>query len=106
MQSASPADDLGACPDLHPAGEHDPVFTSRLGTIGAELGQGEPVIIGAVTTEQSDPGARHCQGTGAFDVIVPASHGTIADTHDWEIGRLRPLGGRRAHRNEKYLGGG
>jgi hypothetical protein len=48
MQSASAADDLGACRDRLPAGEHDPVFTRRLGAVGAELGQGEPVIQGIV----------------------------------------------------------
>src|SRR5262249_43138667 len=41
----------------------------RLGTIGVELGQGEPVIIRAVAADQWDPGARHRQGTGASDVM-------------------------------------
>jgi len=38
MQAASAADDLGACRERLPAGEHDPVLTSGLGTIGAEFG--------------------------------------------------------------------
>ena len=58
MRAASAADDLDAWRERLPVGEHNPVFASMLGTIGAELGQGEPVIIGAVTAEQPDPGAR------------------------------------------------
>ena len=66
MQAASAADDLGACRERLPAGEHDPVLTGRLGTIGAELGQGKPVMIGAVAAEQRDTGTRHRQGAGAW----------------------------------------
>ena len=46
MQAASAADDLGACRERLAVGEHDPVLAGGLGTIGAELGQGEPVMIG------------------------------------------------------------
>ena len=41
----------------------------RLGTIGAGLGPGEPVIIRAVAAGQCDTGARHRRGTGAPDVM-------------------------------------
>ena len=70
MQAASAADDLGACRERLPAGEHDPVLTSGLtsglGTIGAEFGKGEPVMIGAVAAEQRDSGARPPPGRGRF----------------------------------------
>jgi hypothetical protein len=72
MQAASAADDLGARRERLPAGKHDPVFTSRLGTIGAEFDPGEPVIIGAVAAEQPDTGARHRQGGSASDLVAPA----------------------------------
>lgn len=43
-------------------------------------------MIGAVAAEQRNTGARHRQGAGAFDVIVPASHAAVADAHDRKIG--------------------
>ena len=97
MQAAAAADDLGACRERLPAGEHHPVLAGGLGAIGAEFGQGEPVMIGAVAAEQRDPGARHRQGAGAFDVVVPAGHGVIADAHDREIGVIAGPGARVVH---------
>ncbi len=94
MQAASAADDLSAWWERFPVGEHDPVFTGRLGTIRIELGEGEPVIIGALAARQRDPGARHRQGSGAPDVVVPAGHDTVADAHDREIGVVAGPGAR------------
>jgi hypothetical protein len=51
MQEASAAYDLSAFWEWLPAGEHDPVFAGLRGAIGTELGQDEPVIIGAVAAE-------------------------------------------------------
>lgn len=59
VQAASAADHQSAWRERLPIGEHDPVFTSRLGTIRTEFGQGEPVMIGAVAAEQRDTVARH-----------------------------------------------
>ena len=61
MQAASAADDLSACQERLPDGEHHPVFTSGMGTIGAEPSQGKPAIIGAVAAGQRHTGARHRQ---------------------------------------------
>ena len=70
MQAAFAADDLSACRERLPAGEHHPVFTGGLGTIGAESGQGKPVIIGAVAAEQPDTRARHRQGAGKMRITL------------------------------------
>jgi hypothetical protein len=57
MQAASAADDLDACRERLPAGEHHPVLSGGLGAVGAEFGHGKPVMIGAVAAEQRDTGA-------------------------------------------------
>jgi hypothetical protein len=67
MQAASAADDLGACRKRLPAWEHDTVLTGRLGTTHAELGQGKPVMIGAVAAEQRDTGS---SGAPNFDPMA------------------------------------
>src|SRR5437763_99701 len=85
VQAAATADYPGALRERLSIREHDPVFAGRPGAVGAEFGQGEPVTIRAVAAEQRDTRACHRQGTGAPDVIVPAGHGTVADTHDREI---------------------
>ena len=77
-----------------PVREHNPVFTGRVGAPGVELGDGEPVVVGPVAAEQRDTVARHRQGTGAFDVVVPAGYGTVADAHDWEVGVVAGPGAR------------
>jgi len=46
MQAAAAADNLDACRERLPAGQHHPVLASGLGAVGAELGQGKPVMIG------------------------------------------------------------
>ena len=97
MQAAAAAGDLGACQERLPAGEHHPVLAGGPGMIGAEFSQGQPVMIGAVAAEQRDPGARYRQGAGAFDVVVPAGHGAIADTHDREIGVIAGPGAHVIH---------
>ncbi len=56
MQAASAADDLGACRERLPAGKHHPVIAGRPGAVGAEFGQGKPVMLGAVAAEQRDTG--------------------------------------------------
>ncbi len=58
VQAASAADDLGGRRERLAVREHDPVFTGRLGAVGTDLGQGEPVIVGAVAAEQRNPRAR------------------------------------------------
>ena len=58
MQAASAADDLDACRERLPTGEHHPVLPGGLGAVGAEFGHGKPVMIGAVAAEQRDAGTR------------------------------------------------
>ncbi len=86
MQAASAADDLGACRERLPAGEHHPVFTSGPGTVSAELGHGKPVMAGAVAAEQRDTGAHHRQGAAALMSLCQPFMAAIADVHDREIG--------------------
>jgi hypothetical protein len=58
VQAATAAEYLSTRRERLPVRKHDPVFTGRLGTIGTELGQGEPIMIGAVPAEQSDTRAQ------------------------------------------------
>ena len=74
MQAASAAEDLGACRERLPVRKRDAVLAGRLGTIGAELSQSKAVMIRPLAAEQRDAGSRRCQGAGAGDVVVPASH--------------------------------
>ena len=85
VQAGSSAGYLGAGREWLPVREHDPVFAARAGVTGGELGHGEPVTVWAVAAEQRDAGACHGQGPGAFDLVVPAGHGVLADAHDREI---------------------
>jgi hypothetical protein len=66
VQARSPADDLGAGRERLPVREHDPVFTAKTGPCVIELRDGEPVMLGSITAEQRDTGARHRQGAGPF----------------------------------------
>ncbi len=66
MQAASAADDLGACRERLPAGEHHPVIAGRPGAVGAEFGQGKPVMLGAVAAEQRDTGDRRAAAEGTL----------------------------------------
>ena len=52
MQAAAAADDLGACRERLPAGQHHPVLAGGRGAAGAEPGPGKPVVIGAVAADQ------------------------------------------------------
>src|SRR6266568_8261574 len=90
----SAADYLGAFRERLPVRERDAVFTGRLGAVVAEIGGGEPVMVGAVAAEQRDAGTCHRQGAGAFDVVVPAGHGAVADAYDREIGVVAGPGAR------------
>ena len=63
-------------------------------SVGVELGDGEPVTVGSVAAGQRNMGARHRQRAGAFDVVVPAGHGTVADAHDREVGVVAGPGAR------------
>src|SRR6266581_7982746 len=94
VQAASAADYPGARWERLSVREHDPVFARRLGAIGAEFGQGEPITIRAVAAEQRDTRACHRQGAGAPDVVVPAGHGAVADAHDREIAVVAGPGAR------------
>ena len=54
MQAASTADYPGVLGEWLSVREHDPVFTGRLGAVGAEFGKAEPVAIRAIAAEQRD----------------------------------------------------